>query len=39
MYASFSGNESNWVNENFFAGDQLFLLQPIMSNSLDQADL
>jgi hypothetical protein len=39
MYASFGGNESNWVNENFFAGDQLFLLQPVMSNSLDQTDL
>jgi hypothetical protein len=39
MYASFGGNESNWLNENFFAGDQLFLLQPVMSNSLDQTDL
>jgi hypothetical protein len=39
MYASFGGNKSNWLNENFFAGDQLFLLQRIMSNSLDQTDL
>jgi hypothetical protein len=39
MYASFGGNESNWLNENFFAADQLFLLRPIMNNSLDQADL